>query len=343
VLAAILVAAGEVVDVGTPIATIDEGAGAAAGAAEDAGRGVAAAAPEGPPLSPVVRRLAAEHGLDLAALAGSGRQGRITARDVRAALAARGGAAPEARPAPATAADEVLPFNARRRVTAEHMVRSKATSPHVLQAVEVDYAAVERARTAHGAAWKAQHGYALTYLPFIARAVCLALAEFPRLHARVDGARLVVSRAVHLGIAVDLDHDGLVAPVIRDAQGLSVHGLAAAIRRLSEAARANRLGPDDYAGGTYTLSNSGSFDTLFTAPIINQPQVAILSTDGIRKRPVVVDDGHGDAIAIRPVGILAQSFDHRALDGAYSAAFLRRLRELLEGRAWHALMDAADA
>jgi 2-oxoglutarate dehydrogenase E2 component (dihydrolipoamide succinyltransferase) len=204
----------------------------------------------------------------------------------------------------------------------------------VLQAVEVDFHRVERARTALAAEWKAREGFSLTYLPFIARAVCEALADFTHVNATIEGESLVVWRDIHLGIAVDLDFEGLVAPVIRSAQTLSVADLARAIADRAAKARAKTLSPDDYAGGTYSISNSGVFGTLITAPIINQPQVAILSTDGIRKRPVVRESDDGDAIVIRPVGVLAQSFDHRAIDGAYSAAFLKRIRDIIEGRDW---------
>jgi 2-oxoglutarate dehydrogenase E2 component (dihydrolipoamide succinyltransferase) len=174
----------------------------------------------------------------------------------------------------------------------------------------------------------------LSYLPFIARAVCLALGDFPRINASVDGDSLLVHRAVNLAIAVDLNFAGLVAPVIRNARELKVSELALRIDKVVKRARNNELVADDLSGGTYTLSNPGPFGTLFTAPIINQPQVAILSIDAIGKRPVVVAGPEGDAIGIHPVGVLAHSFDHRAFDGAYSAAFLNRLKSLLEQQDW---------
>jgi 2-oxoglutarate dehydrogenase E2 component (dihydrolipoamide succinyltransferase) len=214
------------------------------------------------------------------------------------------------------------------------MVRSKATSAHVLQAVEADFHRVERARAAHGEAWRTREGFGLSFLPFVARAVCLAIADFPRVNASVEGESLVIHKRIHLGIAVDLALEGLTVPVIRDAHALPVPALARAIHDRARRAREDKLGPDDYAGGTYTISNSGSFGTLITAPVINQPQVAILSTDGVKKRPVVIEGPDGDAIVIRPVGIIAQSFDHRAIDGAYSAAFLHRLKEIIETRDW---------
>jgi 2-oxoglutarate dehydrogenase E2 component (dihydrolipoamide succinyltransferase) len=241
--------------------------------------------------------------------------------------------APRARSTPA-AAGTTVPFTRIRRLTAEHMVKSKATSPHVLQAVEVDFSGVERVRQALRESWRAQHGYSLTYLPFIAHSVCRALGEFPNLNGSVEGDALLLHARVNLAIAVDLGAEGLVAPVIRGAEALAVPQLAGAIHDVAGRARTNKLKPDDLAGGTYTLSNSGTFGTLITAPIINQPQVAILSTDGVRKKPVVIERPDGDSIAIRPVGILAQSFDHRAVDGAYSAAFLDRVRKHLELTDW---------
>jgi pyruvate dehydrogenase E2 component (dihydrolipoamide acetyltransferase) len=286
-------------------------------------------------LSPVVRRLIAAHGVEIEAVAGTGIGGRPTKTDVLAHLG-DGAAAKAARAGGKT---EVIPFTKLRSMTAAHMVRSLATSPHVFQGVEVQFHAVDVARAAQAAAWKAREGFSLTWLPFIAHALCRALAEYPHLNASVEGESLVVHGRINLGIAVDLDYQGLTVPVVKDADRLSVTQLARAITDLAIRARNQSLKPDDLTEGTYTISNSGSFGTLFTAPIINQPQVAILSTDGIQKKPVVVEaaDG-GDAIAIRPVGILAQSFDHRAVDGAYSAAFLRRLKQVIETEDWVAAL-----
>ena len=261
---------------------------------------------------------------------------------VLAVIEAAGAAAAVAQPAPAAGAaappgaadNERVPLSRIRRQTAEHMARSIATSAHVLQAVEVDFHRVEQARIAAGGQWKSREGFSLTWLPFIARAVCEAIADFPWVNASFEGDALRVHKRVHLGVAVDLDFQGLVAPVVRDAHRRDLPGLAREINRLVLAARAETLKPDDVSGATYTVSNSGSFGTFFTAPIISQPQVAILSTDGVRKKPVVVEGSQGDVIAIRPVGVLAQSFDHRAFDGAYSAAFLRRLRHTIETRDW---------
>jgi len=326
-------------------------------------------------LSPAVRRLAAEHRLDLKAVPGSGRGGRITRRNV-VEFIERQQSAPQAAPAPAAvshaqtapapapaaaapaavaaapapvaaarapapapagpppAGAKTVPFTRIRKLTAEHMVRSKATSPHVLQAVEVEFHRVDLVRKTVRDSWKARHGHSLTYLPFIAYAVCRALEDFPNLNSSVHGDSLVLHPSVNLGIAIDLGAEGLVAPVIKNADRMSVAELADAIAAIAQRSRAGKLKPDDFAGGTYTLSNSGTFGTLITAPIINQPQVAILSTDGVRKKPVVVETSEGDSIAIRPVGVLAQSFDHRAVDGAYSAAFLDRVRKIIETSHW---------
>lgn len=346
----ILVDVGAVVKVGTTLAIIRTAA--------DAPAPEPAAAPTGRQarLSPVVRRLLGENGLKPDDITGTGEGGRITRQDVLAYLEGLRAKAPTpdqaAAPppaltpapapvfepgtvAPAAGPDEiVVPLNRTRRLTAAHMVRSKAISPHTLQAVEASFHAVERARRACGAEWKAREGFSLTYLPFVARAVCLALARYPHINARFAEDSLIVHKRVHLGIAVDLGFEGLVVPVVRDAHGQNLRGLALQMHALAEKARRGTLGSDDCVGGTYTLSNSGSFGTLISVPIIHQPQAAILSVDGVSKKPVVVEGPDGDSIAIRPVGVLAQSFDHRAFDGAYSAAFLRELKTIIEGRDW---------
>jgi 2-oxoglutarate dehydrogenase E2 component (dihydrolipoamide succinyltransferase) len=303
-------------------------------------------------LSPVVRRLLGEHGIAPEQLTGSGASNRITREDVLAYIASTGArgatavAPVSARPVAVAAAspqapgivtgpdDIVMPLSKIRRLTAAHMVRSKAMSPHTLQAVEVDFHNVDKARKAVGADWKAREGYSLTYMPFITRAVCEAIAKFPYVNSSFGNDELIVHKRVHMGIAVDLNFEGLVATVVRDAHHRNLRGLAAEISRLAAAARSNSLKPDELTGGTYTISNSGTFGTFFSASIINQPQTAILSTDGVRKKPVVIEADDGDVIAIRPIGVLAQSFDHRAFDGAYSAAFLRTLKEVIETRDW---------
>jgi 2-oxoglutarate dehydrogenase E2 component (dihydrolipoamide succinyltransferase) len=316
-------------------------------------------------LSPVVRKLLKEHDLEPSQIAGTGQGGRITRADVlayidkgetgsglaapapapaappRVAPAAPAATAPAA-PAPAATApplagaeDETIPFTNIRRRTAEHMVRSKATSPHVLTATEVDYEGVDRVRRAARDEFKAREGFSLTYLPFIGRAVVDALREFPKLNASVGDNALIVHHRIHLGIAVDLNFEGLLVPVIRDAQDMRLTAIAREVAELAGKARSKQLGADDISGGTFTITNPGPFGTLITAPVINQPQVAILSTDGVKKKPVVVELPDGsDSIAIHPVGILALTFDHRANDGAYASAFLAKCKEIIETRDW---------
>jgi pyruvate dehydrogenase E2 component (dihydrolipoamide acetyltransferase) len=337
----IRVGEGETVDVGTVLAVIAaEGDAAAPAPGEatqtespkaEAPKTTAKARPSGgdgrAKLSPVVRRLLEEHGLKPEDVTGTGPGGRIRRDDVLAHVEGGGGSAGDA--------DDrtVIPFSRRRLLIAEHMARSKATSAHVLQATEADFHGVDAARAASQDGWKAKEGFSLSYLPFIARAVCKAIADFPNVNAHVEGESLVVFGHVNLAIAVDLDFQGLVVPVIREAETKSVADLARAIHDLATRARAGKLQPDETSAGTYTITNSGAFGTLITAPIINQPQVAILSTDGVKKRPVVIN---GDEIAVRPIGILAQSFDHRAIDGAYSAAFLARIKTVIETTDWTA-------
>jgi pyruvate dehydrogenase E2 component (dihydrolipoamide acetyltransferase) len=353
VIAEILVQEGVTAKVGAPLAIIREsGAAASAPAASttatrEAAVSAIAAAPTprfapaaaGDRSSPVVRRLVAEHQLNPADIQGTGRDARITREDVENFIARRGVGAPSAAstqtpPPYAAGGGTRKPLNNIRKRTAEHLARSWQTIPHVLQAIEVDFLRVDQARAAAGSAWKAREGFTLTYLPFIARAVSVALAKFPLLNASLDGDDLVLHKSINIGIAVDLNFDGLIVPVVKDVPNKSLPQLARDINDLAQRARANKLKPDELSGGTYTLSNSGVFGTLITAPIINQPQVAILSTDGVKKKPVVIESETGDSIAIRPVGVLAQTFDHRAVDGAYSAAFLREVQTVLETRDW---------
>jgi 2-oxoglutarate dehydrogenase E2 component (dihydrolipoamide succinyltransferase) len=231
---------------------------------------------------------------------------------------------------------ETVPLNVVRKRTAEHMAKSWTTIPHVLQVVEADFSKVDQARRAAGAQWKSREGWSLTYLPFIAHAVVAALAQFPRLNASFNGDHIAVHKRINLGIAVDLNFDGLLVPVVKDAAGRSLTQLARAINDLAARARSGKLKPDDMTEGTYTITNNGAYGTLITAPIISPPQVAILSTDAIRKRPVVIEGPDGDSVAIRPVGMLAQTFDHRAVDGSYSGAFLGEVKTIIETRDWAA-------
>lgn len=335
---------------------------------------VAAGAGDPRLLSPVVRRLVNEHGLDPDDIPGTGPGGRITRDDVLdhidrrqqsgatptapAAVAPRA-AAPVSAPAadtgpaqPAAAApvpsvaapapvvsggprDTLVPLTKIRRATAAHMVMSKSVSAHAFSVVEVDFANVDATRARAKAEWRATEGFGLTYLPFITRAVVDALAEFPHLNASLGENELVVHGYIDVGIAVDLDHEGLLVPVIRSADAKRLRAIAREIYDLADRARSRRLGPDEISGGTFTITNNGSAGSVLTMPIINQPQVAILSTDAIVRRPVVTTLADGtEAIVIHPVGNLAMAWDHRAFDGAYAAGFLVRVKELLESRDW---------
>lgn len=245
--------------------------------------------------------------------------------------------APSPRSPAARPGDRVVKLNNIRRRTAEHMVMSKQTSPHVLTAIEIDYEGVEQVRRSHKAAWKAEEGFSLTYLPFICRAVVDALREYPHLNATFGDGELIVHASVNLAIAVDIDFTGLLAPVVKDADGKRLRQIARDVVDLAARARTKQLGLDDLTGGTFTLTNAGQYGTMMQFPIINQPQVAILSTDGVSRKPVVVTDGFGnESIAIHSVGVLAMAWDHRAFDGAYAAAFLHRVKEIIETRNWEA-------
>ena len=403
VLTEIRVAEGETVAVGTVIAVVG-GAGAApapAPVATPAPAPVAAPAPVLTPapvaapapaptpapvaapapapvaqsnklLSPVVRRLVNDHGINIDALQGTGPGGRITREDVldyidRNGLAAQPAAsaptpapvsapapvqtpapAPVAAPAPAAAPaprpataqsdrEQVIPLSKIRRLTGSHMVMSLATSPHSFTVVEVDYANVDKTRSSIKESWKTSEGFSLTYLPFISRAVVDALVEFPHLNASIEGDNLIVHSYVDLGIAVDLDYAGLLVPVVRSADAKRLRAIARDIHDLATRARGRKLSPDEINGGTFTLSNNGSAGALIAMPIINQPQVAILSTDAIVRKPVVVAMPDGsESIAIHPMGHLSMSWDHRAFDGAYAGRFLSRVKHILETQDWSA-------
>ncbi len=320
-------------------------------------------------LSPVVRSLVDEHGLDVAAIEGTGPGGRITRSDVEAIIDRQASGRPRSSPqpsdrpssspapprAPAPAEtrspsgsgvptpqaaapgerDTVEPFNKMRKLTGEHMVYSKSVAPHVLMTSEIDYEGVEAVRRAHGADFEADEGFALNYLPFISLAVVDAIREFPKVNASVGDGALVIHHDINLGIAVDLHHEGLIVPVIHAADGLRLRAVAREIRALVQRARSNELTADDVTGGTFTVSNPGPYGTHFTAAIISQPEVAILSTEGVSRKPVVVTAPDGtEAIGIHSVGLVALSFDHRAFDGAYAAAFLAQIKANLETRDW---------
>jgi pyruvate dehydrogenase E2 component (dihydrolipoamide acetyltransferase) len=285
--------------------------------------------------SPVVRKLVKQLGADASLVHGTGPNGRVTRKD--AELIATQSSHHNGAAALTSTQAGFIPFNKTRKVTGDKMVASKAISPHVLSAIEVDYENIERVRRERQDAWKAAEGFTLTYLPFIARALVQTLGEFPLLNASVVPEGVVVHDNIDLNIAVDLNFEGLLAPVVRKVRDKRLGAIAREIADLAGRARTKKLQADELSGGTFTISNSGPFGTFMVAPIINQPQVAILSTDGVTRKPVVVtDEFGGEAIAIHSVGMLVLSWDHRAFDGAYAAAFLRALKNTLERHDWRA-------
>jgi pyruvate/2-oxoglutarate dehydrogenase complex dihydrolipoamide acyltransferase (E2) component len=326
----LLVEVGSTVDVGTVIATMttagaeDVPTGPAAPADVAAARADAPApAPAPAPrsgerYSPVVLRVAAEHGVALEEVVGTGRDGRVRKEDVLAAI--RPPAADE-RPSDALYVPPPAGQLSRmRRSIGEHMKRSLSTAATVTSWIEVDFESVEARRRALG----------VTALPVVAAATVATLGEFGDLNAWLDGEDYTRHRDVNLGVAVSLDAEGLIVPVIRGAQRLDVETMAARIADLAARARAHTLSADDVRDGTFTITNPGRFGTLMATPVINQPQVAILDIEAIVKRPVVVTEAGSDQVAIRSICVLGLSWDHRALDGLYAAQFLAALRDRLE-------------
>ncbi len=298
-------------------------------------------------LSPVVRRLVRQHGIDISLIAGTGEGGRVTRRDVEAYLegdVTLAPAAPTPEPPAGTPAPTVPPDGEERvdlsrlRVRiGENMIRSRQTAAHVWTSVEVDFERIAEVRTAHKARFRREEGFSLTYLPFVCRAVIDALRAYPVVNSSfyLEDRKAVYHSRIDLGIAVDLDQQGLVVVTIRDADNLRLVGLARRVRHLSTAARSRQLGPDQMTGSTFTITNPGPFDSFLSAPIINVPNVAILSTDTVAKRPVVVTTADGrDALAIRHIGYLGFSWDHRAFDGSTAVLFLQRIKNNLETWDW---------
>ena len=300
------------------------------------------AEPETPsgPLSPLVRRMAREHEIDLRLVKGTGAGGRITKQDVEAYVAAAAAQPaaptpppppPPAAPAPAPAArapqpaGRVEPMSVMRLKIAEHMVLSQRISPHVTTVHKVDMTRVANVRSRHKAEFQARYGISLTYLSFIARAAAEALRAFPVVNASIDGTNIVYHNEINIGVAVALEN-GLIVPVVRHADELNVVGLQRAIADLAARARSRQLKPEEVQGGTFSITNFGSFGSLFGTPIINQPQVAILGVGTVEKVPVVIDD----MIAIRSICHIGLTFDHRLIDGAVGDQFLGKLKSVLE-------------
>jgi 2-oxoglutarate dehydrogenase E2 component (dihydrolipoamide succinyltransferase) len=373
-LSEILVEEGKTVGVNTVVARISEGDGAAAQPRsaepaqappqpeppaqetiepapapaeqmEEPPEPAAAPEPQGP-LSPLVRKLAREHNLDLSRVRGSGAGGRITKQDVEGYIArqeARPAAAPPPPPAPAPAPPapapamqplppapgqprtRIEPLSTMRAKIAEHMLLSRRTSAHVTTIHRVDMTKVAKTRERHKAEFQASYGFSLTYLPFITRAAVAALRQYPLVNASLDGNNIIYHNDINIGIAVALEN-GLIVPVIRSADEKNVLGLQRSIVDLATRARSRQLKPDEVQGGTFSITNFGSFGSLVGTPIINQPQVAIMGVGTVDKAPVVIDD----AIAIRSICHLSLSFDHRLIDGALADQFMTKVRQVLE-------------
>jgi 2-oxoglutarate dehydrogenase E2 component (dihydrolipoamide succinyltransferase) len=381
-LTQILVQEGETVDVGTKLGQIGGAAGAPAPAAEPEPEAPAVeeapAAPEpvaeapapatpapaapapvasgnGKFVSPVVARIAAEHGIDPGQVAGTGAGGRVTKKDILAFVESGGAQAPPAAapaaapaepaapakpaapapvaPAEALAGESLEPITAMRRGIAEHMRRSLDTGAHVTSAIEVDFSRIVAARGKLKKEYESAYGVNPTYLAFVAKATVETLRDYPYVNAEMRGDSIVTRNFVNLGIAVELaDGKGLIVPVIRNAESLNLLGLAKGIVEIANKARNKQLVPDDVQGGTFTITNPGGYGTFHGTPVISQPQSAILGTYALVKRPWVIQDELGqDVIAIRPMMNITLTYDHRLVDGAYAGRYLRDLRERLEG------------
>ncbi|HTH89279.1 2-oxoglutarate dehydrogenase, E2 component, dihydrolipoamide succinyltransferase [Mycobacterium sp.] len=366
----ILVNEGETVPVGTVLARIGAAGSQVVGPAGNGSGPAAVETPRAvnaqtgaPPvsrdgaggrlLSPLVRRLAAEHGIDVTTVAGTGVGGRIRREDITNAIATgptavaapAATAAPVAATTPTAAApraskagtdgrDEVVPLSRMRLILADTLKASQTLAASVWTSVEVDFDNVERMRTEYKARFKKETGASLSYLPFISRAVCDALRVFPTVNSSIDleSKTMTLHPYVNLGVAVDLDEQGLVVPVVKDADSLNIRGIASQIATKAAAARAKELPNKEMQGSTFTITNPGPYASYASSPIINQPNVAILCTDGVKRRPVAV----GDAIAIHPVGIIGMVYDHRAFDGSTASKFLLHIRDSLEQRDWSA-------
>jgi pyruvate dehydrogenase E2 component (dihydrolipoamide acetyltransferase) len=340
------------------MASADEGVRETPPEPEDQGQSPAGTVPEPPPagnghggdghafVSPVVARIASEHGIDPEQVEGTGRGGRVTKKDILAFVESGAPAKPaeqpvaETAPAPVAptspltpqAGEDIEPMNAMRRGIAEHMRRSLDTAAHVTSAIEVDMSKVVAIREKLKPEYEKGYGVNPTYLSFVARAAVETLKDFPWVNAELRGESIVTHNFVNLGFAVALEGGkGLIVPVVKHAEGLNLLGMARAISEIAERARTKRLTPDDVQGGTFTITNPGSFGTFHGTPVISQPQSGILGTYAVVKRPWVIQDELGkDAIAIRPIMNLTLTYDHRLVDGALAGQFLHDLREKLQ-------------
>ena len=315
--------------------------------------GPARKGPSGRFYSPLVRSIAEKEGISMAELesmSGSGAEGRVTKKDILSYVKGRSQAAPAATPAPVPApapvataapaapaatsldgAHDIVEMDRMRKMIADHMVRSVQTSPHVTSFVEADVTNLVRWRNANKKAFQEKFGEKLTFTPLIAEAIVKAIRDFPGINASVDGDRILIHKNIHLGMAAALPSGNLIVPVIKHADQYNLQGLARQVNDLAARARAGKLTPDDIAGGTYTMSNVGTFGNVMGTPIINQPQVGILALGAIRKRPAVLETEQGDVIAVRSMMFLSHSYDHRVVDGMLGGSFVRRVADYLEG------------
>ena len=308
--------------------------------------------PSGRFYSPLVRSIAQKEGIgmtELEQVQGTGSEGRVTKKDILGYIAQRGQVAPAAAPlapapvkaptpapAPAAAvsvdgAHDIVEMDRMRKMIADHMVRSVQTSPHVTSFVEADVTNLVLWRNANKEGFQEKYGEKLTFTPLIAEAIVKAILDFPGVNASVDGDKILIHKAIHLGMAAALPSGNLIVPVIRHADQYNLQGLTRQVNDLASRARAGKLTPDDIAGGTYTMSNVGTFGNVMGTPIINQPQVGILALGAIRKRPAVLETEHGDVIAVRHMMFLSHSYDHRVVDGMLGGSFVRRVADYLEG------------
>ncbi len=319
--------------------------------------------PSGRFYSPLVRSIAQKEGIGMAELEqvqGTGSEGRVTKKDILGYIAQRGQTAPAAAPVPAPTsaapapvapapvkaptpapapaaavsvdgAHDIVEMDRMRKMIADHMVRSVQTSPHVTSFVEADVTNLVMWRNANKKSFQEKYGEKLTFTPLIAEAIVRAIRDFPGVNASVDGDKILIHKAIHLGMAAALPSGNLIVPVIKHADQYNLQGLARQVNDLASRARAGKLTPDDIAGGTYTMSNVGTFGNVMGTPIINQPQVGILALGAIRKRPAVLETEHGDVIAVRHMMFLSHSYDHRVVDGMLGGSFVRRVADYLEG------------
>ena len=388
-----LIAEGDVVPVGAPIAKYEIGGEAEAAAPATEAKPEPAPAPKPEPstpeptpevvaavsapldstpertgpsgrfYSPLVRSIAQEEGIsmeELEAIQGTGSEGRVTKKDMMSHLSNRGGsttapaptatpAKPEPKPVSAptynvsasshephpafksvTGGYDIVEMDRMRKLIAKHMVDSVHTSPHVTSFVEADVTAMVQWRNKNKNAFYEKYGEKLTFTPLLAEAIIKAIGDFPGVNASIDGDNVVMHKAIHLGMAAALPSGNLIVPVIKHADQYNLQGLARQVNDLANRARQGQLGPDDIAGGTYTMSNVGTFGNVMGTPIINQPQVGILALGAIRKRPAVIETPEGDVIGIRHMMFLSHSYDHRVVDGMLGGSFVRRVADYLE-------------